>query len=427
MSVQIIRASYVHTPHNPFAGGSLVAQTDGGLALEGGRIVASGPFEQVKAQYPTARVQELRGGLLIPGMVDLHVHYPQTRIIGGLGYRLLDWLEQHTLPQEARLANPDYAKGVAQDFLQGLLRNGTTTALVFGSHFAEAMEVFFAEAQASGLRIVAGLVLSDRNLRPELHTSPQQAFEQSLALAQRWHGQGKLSYAVTPRFSLSCSEAILEVCQALLQAVPGAYFTSHLNEMPEEIAAVRQHFPWAKDYLHTYDAYGLVNPKAVYAHNVYPQEAELARLHEQQAAVAHCPCSNAFIGSGIFPMQQHLQHGVRFGLGSDVAGGTGFGLLKEGLMAYMAQRLLPQGVLLSAAQLLYLATKAGAGALGLADVGDLNPGSVADLVWVCPPEHSSLAKVLQQTSDPEHALGAVFSMASEADIAQVYVDGVPRL
>ena len=164
--MQIIRASLAHAPHNPFLGGELVAYSDGAIAVQAGRIVAVGSYPEVQAQYPQAQVDQLRGGLLIPGMVDLHVHYPQARIIGALGYRLLDWLAHNTLPEEARLANPEYARSLARDFLGGLLRNGTTTALVFGSHFAQAMDIFFEEASQSQLRIIAGLVISDRLLRP---------------------------------------------------------------------------------------------------------------------------------------------------------------------------------------------------------------------------------------------------------------------
>lgn len=165
-----------------------------------------------------------------------------------------------------------------------------------------------------------------------------------MSLARKWHERGKLRYVVTPRFSLSCSEAILEVCQALLQEHPDLHFTTHINENLEEIRTVAELFPWSQHYLHTYDRFGLVTERSVFAHNVHPTEPELARLAEARAAIAHCPSSNAFIGSGIFPMNRHLRHGVRFGLGSDVGGGTGFSLLKEGLMAYLAQRYAPEGV-----------------------------------------------------------------------------------
>lgn len=425
---RIIRGVLMHAPSSPFHGPGLEAFSDGGLAIQEGRIVAAGAFVEVRGQYPAAEVSDLREGVILPGFVDLHVHYPQARIIGALGYRLLDWLEDHTLPEEARLADVTYARALAKDFLRGLLKNGTTTALVFGSHFAAAMEVFFEEALASGLRILAGLVLSDRNLRPELHTTPQRAYQESLSLARKWHERGKLRYVVTPRFSLSCSEAILEVCQQIQKELPGTFFTSHLNEMPEEIATVRKLFPWADSYCQTYDRFGLVSGHAVFAHNVYPQDAELECLASYRSAVAHCPCSNAFIGSGIFPLRRHLEAGVKFGLGTDVAGGTGFGILKEGLMAYLTQRLLPEGYLLTAPQLLYLATRAGAEALSLQDeIGDFGIGKAADLVYVKPPRGSSLEAVLRHAETPEQVLGAVFTMASEADIAEVFVDGEERL
>lgn len=323
---EIVRAAVFHTLENPFRdAAALEVFEDGGLLVEGGSIRALGDYAEVRRAHPEATVRDLRGGYLLPGFVDTHVHYPQVRLLGGLGYSLLDWLEQHTLPEEARLADPEYAREVSGEFLHSLASHGTTTALVFGSHFALAMEVFFDAAAASGLRIASGLVLSDRMLLPALHQTPDAAYRQSQELIRDYHGKHGLMYAVTPRFALSTSEAMLEVCQGLLRETPGVRFQTHINENPMEVMEVARLFPWASDYLAVYEKFELVGRRSVLAHNVHPTDWELARLAHSGATASHCPCSNAALGSGIFPMQRHLAAGARFALGTDVGGGPGSG------------------------------------------------------------------------------------------------------
>src|SRR5919107_1699466 len=341
MTATIVRAQILHTPRDPFTVGpdALEALSDGGLAYdENGRILATGSFADVRAAHPAADVHDASDAILLPGLVDLHVHYPQIAVIGSMGMTLLEWLATRTLPEEARLADTAYAEEVARVFVRGLARNGTTTALVFGSHFPAAQEALFAEAERSGLRIASGLVVSDQNLMPVLHSAPEEAYERSRALIERWHGRGRLRYAVTPRFSLSCTDAMLECCGAVLADGPAdLLFTSHINENPAEIQAVAELFPWAHDYLHTYERHGLVGRGSVLAHDVHVSDSELRRLAAADASVAHCPSSNAFLASGIFPMARHCEHGVRFGLGTDVGAGTGLSLFKEALMAYHVQ------------------------------------------------------------------------------------------
>ncbi|GGJ70804.1 guanine deaminase [Deinococcus aquiradiocola] len=421
----LYRATYLHTPGNPFRDAQVLdVQQDGGLLVEAGRIVQNGDFAALARAHPDAVIHDLRGGVLLPGFVDTHVHYPQVRVLGGLGMPLLEWLDRNTLPEEARFSDALYARTVAQEFLSGLALHGTTTALVFGSHYAGAMEAFFGEAQRSGLRIVAGQVVSDRMLRPELHTTPDAAYREGLALAGRWHGQGRLLYAVTPRFSLSASESILDACAALLRDVPGARFTSHINENLQEIRTVADLFPQARDYLDTYEQAGLLGRRSVLAHNVHPQDRELAHLAAHGCSVAHCPCSNSALGSGFFPLARHVEAGVRVSLGTDVGGGTGFGMLKEGLQAYFMQQLMPGGRPLTPTDLLYLATRAGAEALDLQDVtGDFGVGRSFDAVLLRPAEGTPLGTVLRHAESAERTLAALFAMGGAPDVAQVWVAG----
>jgi guanine deaminase len=419
----IFRGTFIDTPDNPFAGAGPRVGTNAGLLVEDGVIVARGPFLEVRRAHPAEQVVDLTGGVVLPGFVDTHVHFPQIRAVGGLGLPLLEWLDRYALPEEARMADVAYASGVANEFVRGLAAAGTTSALVFGAHYADAMDTLFGAASQVGLRITSGLVLSDRLLRPELLTTPVRAYAESLALANRWHGVGRNRYAVTPRFSLSCTDELLATCRDLMDAIPGALFTSHVNENEAEIAAVADLFGGC-DYVTTYDRHGLVDRRSVLAHNVHPTDVELKMLAVGGATVAHCPTSNAALGSGLFPLTRHLQFGVRVALGSDVGAGTGFSLLKEGLQAYFAQQLLgDQGRPLTAAHLLYLTTTAGAEALGMPEVGDLSVGKRFDAQLLRPSDGSPLAIGIAHADDTEEALARIFTLGTPADVQAVWIDG----
>ena len=421
--MELVRAQVMHTPRDPFeSGDALEAFSDGALAVADGRVEAVGGFDELRRAHPEAQVRDERDAVLLPGFVDTHVHFPQLAIMGSMGLGLLDWLERYALPEEARMADNAHARRIAREFVAGLAANGTTSALVFGSHFPAAQEALFEEAERSGLRIASGLVVSDRNLLPELHLDPDGAYDAGRDLAARWHGRGRLRYAVTPRFSLSCSEGMLEACGALHEEV-GALVTSHMNETLEEVEAVRGLFGAFDDYLHTYEHFGLVGESTVLAHNDHPSQAELARLGAARASVAHCPASNAFLGSGLFPLSGHLDHGVRVALGTDVGAGTGLSVLKEALTAYQLQMLRADRPPLGPAHLLYLATRAGALALGMDEAGDLSPGRAADFVLMRPPPGSTLEAVLRHSDSPERTLGALFALAREESVAEVRVAG----
>lgn len=324
------------------------------------------------------------------------------------------------------MADVRYAKTIAETFARALAANGTTTALVFGSHFSPATACLFDAASAAGLRMVTGLVVSDRNLRPDLHRSPEAAYRESTELIRRFHGRGRLLYAVTPRFAVSTSEAMLEVCQTLLGEHPGLRFQTHMNESRAEIAEVSRLFPWVTDYLAVYERFGLAGPVSVMAHNVHSTESELERLAAADATIAHCPSSNAALASGIFPMLRHATAGVRCALGTDVGAGTSFSLLREGLQAYLMQRVCPDGMLLSGAQLLYLATRAGAEALGLAgEIGDFAPGKSADFVYLKPEPGSPLAAAVDSSADLRKILSSLFTLGGAESIREVCVQGSP--
>lgn len=420
----IYRARVLDTPSNPFTAGELRSGEDVALLVDDGTITARDEFADVRRAAPEADVVDLRGGVLLPGLVDTHVHLPQVRVIGGLGMPLLDWLERCALPEEARFADRDYARTVADEFVTGLIGAGTTSAMVFGSHFPGAVDVFFERAQRSGLRGAAGLVVSDRILRPDLLVTPEQAYTESRALAER-HQDNRMRYAVTPRFALSTTQAMLEACQQLVKDLPDAFVTSHVNENQREVAQVAALFPDTRDYIDCYERYGMLGRRTILAHNVHVDGAGLDALAVRDATVAHCPTSNASLGSGLFPLRAHHEHGVRVALGTDVGGGTGFSLLKEGLQAYFMQQLLGEhGLPLTPAHLLYLSTVAGAEALDLQDtVGDLSPGKAFDAVLLQPPAGSTLDVCLRNAADASDALAKIFVLGTTYDVARVWIRG----
>ena len=423
----IYRARVFDTPDNPFAGGRLRSASDIALVVDDGLITSRTDFDTARTAHPEAQVVDLRGGVLIPGLVDTHVHLPQVRAIGHLGKPLLDWLDQCALPEEAKLGDPAYAEAVAGEFLTGLISAGTTSAMVFGSHFASAMDIFFSAAEKSGLRITSGLVTGDRNLPDALLTDVERSTEEGQALIDRWHGKGRLRYAVTPRFSFSAGPELLAAGGRLVEENPGIWVTSHLNENVDEVAGVAEIHPEALDYLDTYDRAGLVGRRTVLAHNVHPQDRELERMAEAGSVAAHCPTSNSALASGFFPLRRHIEAGVRVALGTDVGAGTGFNLLKEGVQSYFMQQLDPAGgVALNSAHLLHLATSAGAEALELDEVGVLSEGKRFDAVLIRPAEDQPLDVGIRHAADDGDALAKIFAMGTPADIAQVWVDGIPR-
>jgi guanine deaminase len=422
---QLFRATLFDTPANPFHdANALRACDDGGLLVRDGRILAGGRFDEVRRMDADATVVDWRGGVVLPGFVDAHVHYPQLRIIGRLGRSLLDWLEEAALPEEERMADVVYATDTAVRFVGALAAHGTTTALVFGAHFAAATASLFDAAAAAGLRVVCGLVVSDRFVPPPLRQTVEDAYRDSSELIRRFHRRGRLLYAVTPRFALSTSDAMLEMCRTLVTEHGDVRVQSHVNEDRSEIAQVAEAFPSARDYVGVYDRFGLIGTRAVLAHNVHPTGAELERLAASGTSVAHCPSSNAALGSGIFPLRRHVDAGVRVALGTDVGGGTGLGMMKEGLQAYLMQRVASDGMLLDAARLLYLSTLAGAEALGLAkEVGSFCPGKAADFVCLKPPAGSVLEAVIRHASSAEDVLAALFTLGGSESVREVRVEG----
>lgn len=378
------RASILHClrdpsdDRDPIAAGSVEYFEDGLLVVADGYVDEVGPAEDLLARLPS-NVQVVDHGdkLIIPGLIDCHVHYPQIDIIASYGERLLDWLEKYAYPAERAFADPEHAKEVAEFFVQELLRNGTTTACVFATVHPHSVDAIFEAASKYGMRLIAGKVLMDRNCPEDLRDTPATGYEQSRALIEKWHGRDRLSYAVTPRFAITSSEAQLREAGRLLQEFPDVYLHTHLAENAEEVKRVAELFPCSRSYLHVYEHFGLVRERSVFAHCIHMEDEDRRLMARKGAAMAFCPASNLFLGSGLFDLASARRCGARVGAGTDVGGGTSLSLLRTLGDAYKVLQL--QGQSLSPFAGLYLATLGAARSLCLDDkVGSFAKGREAD-------------------------------------------------
>ena len=353
---------------------------DGLLVVADGKVAQIGhAAELLPTLAAGTEVVEYPNALITPGFVDTHIHYPQTGMIASYGEQLLDWLETYTFPTERAFADKAHAGEVAEVFLDELLRNGTTTALVFGSVHKQSVDAFFEACEKRNLRMIAGKVLMDRNAPDYLTDTAETGYADSKELIERWHGKGRLHYAVTPRFAPTSTPEQLALAGQLFKEYPDLYMHTHLSENRKEIEWVRELFPERQGYLDVYDHHGLIGARSVFAHGVHLCDEECQRLGETGSAVAFCPTSNLFLGSGLFDLEKVEGFGVRVGLGTDVGAGTSFSQLQSLNEAYKVMQL--QGKKLDPFKSLYLATLGGARALYLDDrIGNLQPGKDADFV-----------------------------------------------
>lgn len=394
-------------------------EPDGLLVVEDGLVVARGDHATLVPRYAGLPVERLPG-LVVPGFVDAHVHYPQMDRIASHGEQLLDWLERHIFPAEKAFADPVHAAGVADAFLTELLRHGTTSALIFPTVHPGSVDALFAAALDRRMRIVSGKVLMDLGPK-DLRDTPEGARADSEELIHRWRGRGRLGYAVTPRFALTSSDEQLRQAGALLDAHPDVLLHTHLAENKYECAAVAERFPHAHDYLDVYDRFGLVGPRSVFAHGIHLPDRSCARLAETGAGIAVCPTSNLFLGSGFFDFGQADAHRLRLGLGSDIGAGTSFSLLHTAGVAYQAA--LAREVRLDPFRALYLATGGSAALLGIADrVGGLLPGQEADFVLL---DDAATPLLARRTAGADLAtrLFAMQVLGDDRTVRRTYVMG----
>lgn len=382
MSCSAHRGEILHCLDNPAQAGDDACRyiKDGLIVVEDGFVAKCGDAETLLQDLPAdIHVISHQNGLIIPGMVDTHVHYPQCEIIASYGTQLIDWLEKYTFPTEMQFDNPDTADAVASFFLQELLRNGTTSALVFGTVHPQSVECFFRRAEVLNLRMICGKVMMDRNAPPDLCDTPGSSYSESQALINRWQGQGRLGYAITPRFAPTSSPEQLTMAGKLLRENPGVHFHTHLSENKKECRWVEALFPDCDDYLDVYDQYDLLGRRSVFAHGLYLSDREWRRLQQTESGISFCPTSNLFIGSGLFNLQKADRFNIKVGLGTDVGGGDSFSMLRTINEAYKIQQLREYN--LSPFQALYMATLGGARVLDIDGyIGNFDTGKEADFV-----------------------------------------------
>lgn len=428
-TVTAVRGSLVWFSEDPFLTSSeraLEYVEDGLLVCRDGRITAAGEYARLAESLPTGTtVVHYRDQLILPGFVDLHVHYTQPRIIGAYGDQLLDWLRNSVYPEEVRFASKAYASRFAALFCDQILRNGTTTALVNCATYPVSVDALFEETTRRGMRVAAGKVLMDRRARADLlDASPQQAYEESEALLRRWHGVGRSLYAITPRFGVACTGEMLRMAGKLWHEHPGTLLQAHLAENLEEVREVLQLFHDRKDYVDVYDDYDLLGRGAVFAHAVHLDERQWKRLSATGSGIAHCPTSNLFLGSGLFSMRdaRNPERPVRTGLGTDVGGGTSLSPLQTMNEAYKVGQL--GGLPMDGAKLFYLATLGGASAMGLDGVvGSLAPGHEADFVVLDPSATQLLATRTAESETIGDLLFALAKLGDDRAVAATYVGG----
>ncbi|MBB97103.1 MAG: guanine deaminase [Rhodobacteraceae bacterium] len=421
----IVTGQVLHFTANPFHADPATAahvDSDGALLIEGGRITATGNAPTLRAAHPQVPVYDYGPKLIVPGFVDAHAHYPQTAMIASWGKRLIDWLNLYTFPEEMRFAHPAYATEIAARYFDLTRAHGTTTICSFCTIHPASVDAFFTQARARRQRVVAGKTCMDRNAPEGLRDTAQSGYDDSKALLDKWHGVDRLSYAITPRFSPTSTPDQMAAMGALWAEHPDCLMQTHLSEQTDEIAWVRDLFPEARDYLDTYESFGLLGGRGLYGHAIHLEPRERDRLREVGAGLVHCPTSNTFIGSGLFDMDGLMREGQRIGLATDTGGGSSFSMLRTMAAAYEIAQL--RGRALHPAELMWLATAGSAETLHMGDkIGQLEQGFEADFVVL---DLASTPAIAQRSAEAKDIWEAVFPtimMGDDRAIHAVWIDG----
>ena len=401
-------------------------ESRGAVVVLDGRILETGSAEEMLAKHPDAQVNRYGDALIMPGFVDAHAHYPQTAIIASWGSRLKEWLERYAFPEEMKFDDPEYADAVADRYLKLLLKHGTTAVCSYCTVHPASADALFRNAESMNLRLIAGKTCMDRNAPEGLLDSANASYDRSKSLLERWHGKGRLRYAITPRFAPTSTPEQMEIIGALWREHPDCLMQTHLSEQPEEVAWVRELFPRARDYLDVYESFGLLGPNALYGHAIHLRTREISRIKEVGAALAHCPTSNTFIGSGLFDLDGLARGRIRIGLATDTGGGSSFSMLRTMAAAYEIGQL--KGVATHPCQLLWLATKGSADALGVSDcIGNIEPGLEADLVVLDLRSTEAVAQRVDQAESFWEMLFPTVMMGDDRAIRSVWVCGEETL
>ena len=426
MTETAYRSSFFHclSDPGPHSNEQAVEYLDDGLLIvKDGSVEALGKAADLMPGLSENIEQvDLRGKLIVPGFVDCHVHYPQVDIIASYGEQLLDWLNKYAYPVEQQFSDPAHAQEVAEFFADELLRNGTTTALVFATVHPASVDAIFEAAKKRNMRLIAGKVLMDCNCPDELRDTAESGYKDSKALIEKWHGTGRLSYAITPRFALTSSEEQLAAAGRLASEYPDVFVHTHLAENTEEVDLIAQQFPSSRSYLDVYDRHDLVRERSVFAHCLYLDDQDRSTMAAKNASIAFCPTSNLFLGSGLFDFQSAHDSNIKIGIGSDVGGGTSLNQLRTLSEAYKVLHLQDQS--LPAFSAFYLATLGGAEALGLDNkIGNFERGKEADFIVLDSAPASITRRRLASTDDVAEKLFALMMLGDDRAVCATYLAG----
>jgi len=428
MSTTAIRAAAVTFRGDPFQQDPqqcLVYEADAIVVLKDGKIADFGPAAEVAKRLPAGTgVVRYDDAIISAGFIDTHIHYPQTQMVAAFGEQLLEWLNKYTFIAEQQFAEIGHARKIAGTFLRELLRCGTTTAAVYCTVHPQSVDAFFEESSRFNTRMVAGKVLMDRNAPDALLDTAERGYRESTALIGRWHDKGRQLYCITPRFAATSTPAQLDACGTLLKENPGTYVQTHLCENKAEIDWVMSLFPERKSYLDVYANAGIVGPRSIYGHGIHLTEDDFCTCHQTGAALAHCPTSNLFLGSGLFRLfdAKRAARPVRVGLGTDIGAGTSFSQLQTLNEAYKVAAL--NNTKLTATQAFYLATRGSAEALYLDDrIGTVAPGYEADLVVLDLKSTPILAMRNAYSRDIAEQLFVLMTMGDDRAVRATYVAG----
>lgn len=419
-----VRANFLHFVDDPDRNAQ-ACQTinDGVLFLKQGRVVSLEAFNGELNDKVT--LYDYSGKLIMPGFIDTHTHYPQTEIIASYGAQLLDWLTRYTFPAESKFSDRNFADTIAEFFCDELLRNGTTTAGVFATIHPESVDAIFTAAQKRDMCLVSGRVMMDRNAPDFICDTAASSYHQSAELIKRWHEKGRALYAVTPRFAPTSTPEQLEAAGQLLKEFPGVYLQSHVAENHDEVAWVKKLFPQRRSYLDVYDYYGLLGERAVYAHCIHLDQADRERMADSGAAMAFCPTSNLFLGSGLFDLKKAEQNNTRVGIATDVGGGTSFSMLQTLNEAYKVSQM--AGQTLSPMKAFYLATLGGAKSIYLDEsLGNFEVGKAADFVVLDLQATALMQRRVAQSDSISDSLFALMMLGDDRSVIATHVMGRPR-
>ena len=421
---QAYRAAILHFHADPaFDDKAYAWHEDGLLIVADGHVQAAGEYALLHSRLPEGvMVQDYRGKLIVPGFIDTHIHYPQTEMIASPAPGLLPWLQTYTFPNERKFADAEHAGEVARFFLDELLRCGTTTAMVYCTVHPASVDAFFAESEKRQLRMVAGKVLMDRHCPEFLCDTAESGIRESEELIRKWHKRGRQLYAITPRFAATSSEAQLQLAGELARAYPDTFLQTHVAENTDEVAWIKSLFPNARSYLDVYDRYGMLRPRAMYAHCIWLDDRDRERMRETQSATAVCPTSNLFLGSGLFDFAKADAMRLPLSLASDVGGGTSFSMLQTMNEAYKVARM--GGTHLPALRMFYLATLGGARSMQLeGTIGNFATGAEADFIVLDPQATPLLARRTARAENLEEMLFAFALLGDDRAVTATYSAG----